>query len=476
MKKSIHFLLGQLCLLLTITSYGRAQSNTTALQQPHTVSNGSISGILIDSLQNKPLEYVSVALLQNGSTQAIAGTLTDQNGRFLFQNLGLGEYELVFSYIGYKTKNLGPVILSAHKETIALEKVRLTAAVTALKEVTVQTLRPTITQEPDKLVVSVAGTAMASASTAFDVLAKSPGVFIDQEGNIQLNGRAGVTVMLDGRLTYLSARDLKTMLEGMSAENIKNIEIITNPSARYDAEGTSGILNINLKKNDKKGINGSAYASVNYNGKQVGNTTGGNLNYKSGRFNSFLNLNQLRSVGGREATFKREYHTPGKVTYFDQEAVQDNVLQGPPSVRVGTDFSLNKQHSLSFMGYFLTNKWEADFVTDTYMGRVPGKPALYIHADNYNQNRFKKVTSNVNYTGKLDTLGTTLSTDLDYARVTNNGFSDFRNFYDSLETGKPILQDFLYTETPNWYNVYAAKVDLTRPLRNGHKLELGAKG
>ena len=134
-----------------------------------------------------------------------------------------------------------------------------------LQEVSITALRPTITMKADRMVVSVEGTAMAAGTNAYSVLAKAPGVFIDPEGNIQLNGRSGVTVMIDGRLTFLSARDLRSMLEGMSAENLKNIEIITNPSAKYDAEGTSGILNINLKKNTQRGMNGSLYSNLAFN-------------------------------------------------------------------------------------------------------------------------------------------------------------------------------------------------------------------
>lgn len=145
---------------------------------------------------------------------------------------------MTFSFIGYQTQTVRSLSVTAREPQVKAGTVFLRPEATQLKEVNVQTLRPTITQEADRMVISVEGTAMAAGSTAFEVLAKSPGVFIDQEGNIQLNGRTGVTIMLGGKLTYLSARDLRTMLEGMAEENIKNIEIITNPSAKYDAEGS----------------------------------------------------------------------------------------------------------------------------------------------------------------------------------------------------------------------------------------------
>ncbi|WP_299824867.1 outer membrane beta-barrel family protein [uncultured Pontibacter sp.] len=475
MKKSVLFLMGQLCLFLTIICSGRAQVNAQSPAQAATLSTGKISGMLSDSLTGKPLEFATVALLQQGSTQATTSTLTDTKGSFTLSEVGTGTYKLAISFIGYKTKVIEGISITAAKPEVILGAVKISPVARQLQEVNVQALRPTITLEADKMVVSVAGTAMAAGSTAFDVLAKSPGVFVDQEGNIQLNGRAGVTIMLDGKLTYLSGRDLRTMLEGMSAENIKNIEIITNPSARYDAEGASGILNINLKKNEQQGINGSIYSGLTYNWKDFGYTAGGNINYKSGKWNSFLNLDAARRVGGREATFTRVFYAPEQTTYFDQVATGNYQVEGPPSVRVGTDYSINQNHSVGFMAYYVTNYLEADFLTDTYMGSAANQPELYIDANNYTRNRFSNLTTNLHYMAKLDTSGSTLSADLDYVRITNRGDSDFFNFYDSLATDKPVRQDFLFTDTPNGYDIYAAKADYTRALSNGHKLETGAK-
>ncbi|WP_247233087.1 outer membrane beta-barrel family protein [Telluribacter sp. SYSU D00476] len=465
MKKSLLVWLGKLCLFLLFSTVLKAQ----------TTPPGVISGLLLDSTTTKPIEYATVALLPKGQTQSTAGTLTDGQGRFTFTGVALGEYELVVSFLGYETKTIRGIALTEQRPRANVGPIQLPVVATNLKEVNVQAMRPTITQEADRMVVSVEGTAMAAGNTAFTVLARSPGVFVDAEGNIQLNGRSGVTVMIDGRLTYLSARDLRAMLEGMSAENIKNIEIITNPSAKYDAEGTSGILNINLKKNTQRGINGSVYAGYTNNFQQYGYTYGGNINHKSGRWNSFLNLDAARRVGGREATFTRIFYGQDRTTYFDQVATGNFTAEGPPSVRLGTDYSLNDRHSVGFTSYYVTNRAVSDFLTDTYIGYAPATPSQYIDADNISSNTFTSFTSNLHYTGKLDTLGTTLSTDLDYARIGNRGEANFYNYFTDLATGQQT-RDFLYTNTPNGYNIYSAKVDFTRPLAPGHKMEAGIKG
>ncbi len=436
------------------------------------------SGLLKGKLQDEagsPLQYANVAVMKVADSTLITGAVTDEKGQFSITSPAQGRYYLRFSAIGFKETTTAGFEIKEEGFSKDFGNLTIKEDLETLEEVTVQALRPTITQEADRMVVSIEGTALAAGSTAYDVLARAPGVFIDQEGNIQLNGRSGVTIMLDGKLTYLSARDLRTMLEGMSAENIKNIEIITNPSAKYDAEGSSGILNINLKKNDQRGMNGSIYTGYNYNGKQHGYSAGGTLNYKTGRWNSFLNLDVAQRAGGREAIFIREFRGTEENTFFDQDATGNFLVKGPPAVRLGTDFSINSIHSIGVMGYYATNKMNADFLTDTYIGNAPNQPDAYIDANNYTSNRYTNYTANLHYMGKLDTVGTVLSADLDYVKIQNRGFSDFLNYYYDLEQETAPTQDFLYTDTPGGFDIYSAKVDFTLPFSKERKLEVGAK-
>lgn len=434
---------------------------------------GVLTGKIVDE-KSVALGFANVAVLKAADSSFAAGTLTTADGKFSIQTPAQGKYFLRFSSIGYVESKTEMFEVSSPTFSKDFGNIKLQQDVKSLKEVSVTAQRPTITQLADRMVVSVEGTAMAAGSNAYTVLQKAPGVFIDQDGNIQLNGRSGVTVMLDGKLTYLSARDLRTLLEGMSAENIKSIEIITNPSAKYDAEGTSGILNINLKKNIRQGMNGSVYTGYTFNGKQHGYTTGGNINYKSGKWNSFLNLDAARRVGGREATFTRIFYGNNKTTYFDQVATGNFAVEGPPSVRMGTDYSLSDKHSIGVMANFGTNLLHTNFLTDTYMGSAPKQPSQYINADNFTTNRFRSFTSNVHYAGKLDTVGTTLSADLDYVSILNRGSSNFYNYFTNLENGVET-QDFLYTSIPSDYDIYSAKIDYSHPFAKGRKIETGAK-
>lgn len=437
-------------------------------------ASGKLTGVLKDEA-GATVSFGTVAVVSASTTTITTGGVSEADGKFAIQTPAAGTYLLRITAVGYKQYETPVFTVTGALYTKNFGTIALKSDVRQLKEVNVQALQPTITQQADRMVVGIEGTALAAGNTAYQVLAKIPGVFIDQEGNIQLNGRSGVTVMLDGKLTYLSARDLRTMLEGMSAENVRNVEIITNPSAKYDAEGSSGILNINLKKNNQSGMNGSVYAGYTYNGKQHGYNSGGTINHKRGPWNSFATLDFARRVGGREATFTRVFYGEQQTTYFDQIATGNFQAQGPPAIRVGTDYSLNDRHSLGFMGYYNTNQAQSDFLTNTYIGSAPNRPSLFIDAQNYVTSRFSNLTTNLHYAGKLDTTGTTLTADLDYARIRNPARSDFFNYFDDLSSAQPDSTDFLFTDLQSGYTIYAAKMDFTRPFSRGRKLELGAK-
>lgn len=437
-------------------------------------NTGEIIGQLIDSISGEPLQYATVALVKKGAEKAVDGSVTNERGYFTFSGLEFADYELRVAFLGYANQTVPNISLNSANPQRNVGSIVLNPDATQLGEVTVQSLRPTIIQKADRIVVNISGTALAAGNSAYDLLSKSPGVYVDQEGNIQLNGRSGVTVMLNDKLTYLSARDLRNLLEGMSAENVENIEIITNPSAKYDAEGSSGILNINLKKNALRGINGNVNASYRYNGKQHGYSAGGRINYKTENWNSFLNLDMARRVGGRDATFTRVFFGE-ETTYFDQVADGNYLVQGPPAVRVGTDYDINEDQSIGTTIYYATNDLESNFLTDTYLGRTPNNPVQYIDANNFSANTFSNFSANLHYLGKLDTLGSSISADLDFVKIKNKGESNFYNYYEDLTSNEPIRQDFLYTRTPNGFDIYSGKVDYSKAFSAGPKLEIGAK-
>lgn len=441
-------------------------------QQGFAQSDGIINGQIMDE-KGVEVSYANVALLKAADTSLVTGSVTDEAGKFRIKSPSKGKYFLRVSAIGFAHYETTTFEISETNNQKQFGAITIKEDVQQLEEVTVQSLRPTIVNEVDKMVVSIEGTALAAGSSAFDILAKAPGVWIDQDGNIQLNGKGGVKIMVDGRPTYLSARELQNMLEGMSAENIKNLEIITNPSARYDAEGASGIINITLKKNELTGINGSIYGGYEYRTLH-GYSFGGNINIKKGKWSSFANLDMAKRPWVRTSTMVREFNESDASTRFDQTG-REEVIRYTPSLRLGTDFDINEKHSIGIMANLSYHDAAHDFRTDSYLKNGAPENNLFIDADNYTAYQFSNGTFNLHYVGKLDTAGTELSADIDYVRLNNKGNADFNNRYYSLESNSLVEQELLTSDNPTYYDIYSAKVDFTKKIKDFGKLELGAK-
>src|SRR5690606_16089444 len=311
----------------------------------HGQTQKSIVGQVKDE-KGEAISYANIAILSVIDSSLVTGDVTDEAGRFQINSPKTGNYILKSSAIGF-----GDIIVPFEVTGSDFKKdfgvIILKEDIQQLNEVKISSLRPTIVNEVDKMVVSVEGTALAAGSSAFDILSKAPGVWIDQDGNVQLNGKAGVHIMIDGRPTYLSAKELQNMLEGMSADNIKNIEIISNPSSRFDAEGTSGVINITLKKNQLTGFNGSVYAGYEFRAMH-GYSGGTNVNFKKGKWSSYAHLDMAKRPWRRTSEMKRAFNDGTASTTFDQEG-QEDVIRYTPSVRLGTDFDINSKNSIGVM-------------------------------------------------------------------------------------------------------------------------------
>lgn len=454
--KNMKTILSLLTLTLFLTSFAQAQ-------------NGLIKGVLTDN-QDAPLPYSNVAVYQSSDSSLLTGSITDAEGQFNI-NVKYGDYYLKISAVGFETYLSKSITVNASNPTIDLSEIKLEEDVQVMDAVEVKAMRPQVIVEADKMVVSVEGTAMAAGTSAYEVLEKSPGVFIDQDGNIQLNGRQGVQIMIDGRRSYLSATDLQNMLQGMSADNIKNIEIINNPSAKYDAEGNAGIINITLKKNSIQGINGNVNAGYRYN--EVHNYNAGvQLNHKKGDWNSFLKADFSQRGRIRDADFYREINqTNGTKTIFDQEA-KEVVLRQVPAVRVGTDYDINEMQSIGVMFNLYGQERVGDF--DIYSDLNQSGVDQYVESANNMSTRFMNTQGNLHYTQKLDTNGTKYSLDFNVVKLLNTGGSTFTNSYYVVGNEEPSEVEKLENNNPYKYDIYSGQFDFEGKVW-GQKIESGLK-
>ncbi|MCG9970874.1 TonB-dependent receptor domain-containing protein [Christiangramia crocea] len=433
---------------------------------------GTLNGTLLDQ-DEVTIPFATVAVMKIQDSTVVTGSTTDIDGKFEFKAPKPGDYFLRFSAIGYSSTFSSRFEVEGPAFSRDFGAITMKEESTMLNEVMIETWRPKITMEGGNLNVRVEGTALAAGSSAFEVLSRAPGVAVDQDGNFQLNGKSGVSVMIDGRLTYLSQQELKTLLEGMSAENIESIEVITNPSAKYDAAGTSGILNIKLKKNTLSGLNGSMYGGYEYNQINAYNF-GTNINYKKGNWNSFLNLDVRRRGRIRDQYLTRGFTSGGEQTAFLEQNAEDDKTFLTPTLRIGTDYSINDNHTIGIMADLTYQDMENDWNSFGTVNNLQINETTNIVALNNIQEDFNNNRINLHYDAKLDTVGTTLSANVDYVSLSRDSESSFNNTY-SFNQNNNEENEQLFSNSLSDYEIFSARLDFSTALSENSQLELGLK-
>ncbi len=464
MKSLIHKI--YFILLLAISTTG------AAFAQPAGVS-GHVSGTLLDE-QGKPLMFATASLLNAKDSTLVKGAISNENGIYTFEHVKEGSYIVKVSTVGYQNAVSQPFTINQSSEEVDLPKITMQPANHSLNAVNITSAKPLIERKTDRTVMNVEGSPLAAGNSAMDILERAPGVSVDKDDNISLKGKQGVTVMLNDKLTYLTAAQLATLLRSTDGNTIKSIEIITNPSAKYDAAGNSGIINIKLKKNTQTGTNGSVTLGTGYGQYWKDNETM-QLNHKEGNLNLFGSFSHNDNKRIQHIDIKRVITDgTGAVTDFRQttpflESDHNN------SYRLGADYDLSSKNTIGFVvnGYFNTELDNID--NHTYIGsNFEQADSTLRTVSSFNQT-YNNFAVNLNDTYKIDTAGQQISADLDYSKFRNTSNAQYvTNFY--LADGSPQHPDaFLGNITPTNIDIRTAKVDYTNPLTKSVKMDLGVK-
>ncbi|WP_166641903.1 outer membrane beta-barrel family protein [Pedobacter duraquae] len=424
--------------------------------------NGVVTGDVIDENRSM-LPFVQVSLKKVQDSSRVKVVLADISGHFLFE-VPAGKYFIEFKMMGYTTLKSKPFAVS-EAQSHALGAISLHPITTELATVTISAPLPFVERKADKLVVNLNG--MGAGAPILDVMNQLPGVTVTPDDRISLNGKS-VQIYVDGKATTLSAEALSGMLKGMSSSAIQKVELIAQPSAKYDAAGNGAIINIIRKRNYSAGLNGNAYAGG---GKGTfGKANGGiNLNYKGKSYNVLLNMDYNYNKYFNDSYIVSMLSTAGSSVRRSVSDIQSTRTSANYTPNLGADFYLSKRTTLSasIRPGFQSLTRDAFSKISLNAGENPGSGSEFVNIVGIKANN---LSSGLRLQHQLDTAGRELTIDLDYYRSGNYNDQDNRNIVLSPFSDLPstVSQDRVF-------DVYAIKTDYTHPLKNGSQFEMGMK-
>ncbi|MEL6593462.1 MAG: outer membrane beta-barrel protein, partial [Bacteroidota bacterium] len=414
-----------------------------------------------------PVSYATVIAYAQADSSIAKTAFTTEQGKFILAPLKAGNYWLQIQFTGLSTYE-SEVLTLTEGQVLELADISLKEPEAELDAVQITANKAMIEVQPDKTVFNVAGTANAIGENAFELLRKAPGVIVDNNDNIMLMGKSGVRIYIDGKPSPLTVADLAAMLKGMQSDQIESMEIITNPSARYDAEGNAGIINIKLKKDKSLGTNGSA--SLGYAIGRFSKYTGSlNFNNRSKKVNIFGNYSGYL---GRSYSFTDFYRIQGG-TVFDQHTDRfDDGLNH--NVKLGADVFLNKKSTLGVMvnGFVSQNESLNESFTDI-SAESSGEALSRLIGINENDRSNQNYNFNINY-GYKGENGSTWNVDADYGLFRFDSDSYQPNYFLAPVENDTFANNTFRIVAPTDIDIYTFKVDHERKLAGG-QLSAGAK-
>ena len=434
----------------------------------------SVTGKMTSSSGNR-LEFVTITIGKVNDSLPFRTVVSDSAGTFVINNIPSGRYTISATLIGYLKTNsdvfavngpctqpvdLGPIVMKEKSGTLG--------------QVTVVGKRPLIQRRLDKTVLNIENSALASGSTAFEILQLSPGVTVANNDNIQLYGKGSPLIMIDGKPTYLSNDQVINLLKNMPSNNIAEIEIISQPSAKYDAAGNSGIINIKMKQNKTQGFTGNTSLSLGY-GRREKERGSLNLAYKGSKFNVTTDYAFNINHSIRYLDINRLLYSAGsKPTEFNRAGTIDNDLKGHNFKSTFTYF-INKRHSIGAQVLGYSNKQDQYSSALTDIRQTGAERDSFLTSSTVEISTFRSIGANLNYLGKLDSVGSTLTFDADYAKFNTRIDRVFENsLFDkggTLKGGPDEVRNYF----PTQIQVRVLKSDLTLPLPKKARLETGLK-
>lgn len=429
-------------------------------------TSGNVSG-KITGADGKSMPFATIMLMKSPAKTLAKGAVTDTSGVYLFNNIPAGSYYISASFVGYQTKT-SEVFTVDGGARVQIPTLAL-AINEASTQVTVTAQRQLIQVEPDRVTMNVEGTVNSSGSNGLELLQKAPGVTVDNDDNISLQGRNSVKVYIDGRPSPLSGKDLANFLRSLQSSSVDKIDLITNPSAKYDASGNAGIIDIRLKRNTSLGTNGTFTLGANQ-GWRTRYNENISLNNRSEKLNVFGTFGHN---GGQNENKQTLYRIQANQLY-DQTT---NMLfdYNNASAKLGADYVLNNKKTMGVMADLFYNDalWTSD--GKTLIGAENGPVDQILVANNRSDMNRMNGNLNFNYRFSDTKAKTDFNVDFDRGFYRNRGNTYQPNAYKNPTETQTLFERIYKTETPTDINIYTLKADYTQPFKKNGKLDLGFK-
>ena len=313
-------------------------------------NSGTISGTIIDNQTKKPIESATIQIQKKTDDTVIDGMVTDSKGKFIFENIANGEYYISYSFIGYTKKKSPPFTIDLQHKSLALGELVLELSVQELNSAEVVGEKSTFINSIDRKTFNVGKDIMSTSGSLSELMQHIPSLQVDIDGNVSLRGSGNVLILINGRPSSLMGANRAAVLQQIPANTIDKIEIITNPSAKFKPDGTSGIINIILKKNKNLGLNGSVIANIGNNWRSNASLT---TNYNTGRFNFFGSYSIRQDERVRLTNdFRQRKDSLSRILSTTEQAITDSSRPLSHIIRAGVDFNLNKKNSFGVSGSY----------------------------------------------------------------------------------------------------------------------------
>lgn len=440
---------------------------------------GNISGkILTES--NEILPYSLVRLINLADTLNVKEASANLDGVYQFQNVEEGQYQLRVKMISYQNYTSPKIMFSGND--LQLPSIKMQSTSKQLKEVSVVGQKPFVERRADKTVLNVENNVTATGNSVLELLEKAPGVTIDrQTEQIKLNNKAGITIMVDGKTNFLSGADVTTLLSNMTSDQVATIELITNPSSKYDAAGNAGIINIKLKRNKTFGTNGTLSANTGLGSVKNGpsdlyrHSGNLNLNHRVAQWNIFGNASLNSRTGYNQTLLDRTANTGSLLTKFDQSFNRRQKGLGY-SGKIGADYYASKNTVIGVMIDVMTvDNQQVGFSNANINEYQQNSQTLsYILQNNGNKAKLNSVTSNFNIKHDLAKKDASITFDFDYAGYDMDRNDSFDALYldaAQVQTNSSNLRNMVDAKI----DVLAAKTDFSWPFSKTLKFETGLK-